>query len=265
MRPLPAVERFIERLFERPSARFFGTRVHPVQLLRRVERAMERARRAEGGRTLVPDRFTIRLHGRDLGLLDPDERLPVELASDALAFARRHGYVLLARPSVALEADPAVAQGEVDVQALFTESPRIPESGGPDVDASRTRAFLVPPVPGPRATVLVHEPKRPSRTIELGAGNLTIGRGDENGLVLADPAASRAHARLAARDGLLILTDLGSTNGTRVNGHAIRVLAVGEGDEIRIGSSLLVIAAVAEEAPADRSATGGSGPPATGG
>ena len=77
MRPLSAVERFFERLFERPSARLFRARLHPVQVLRAVERAMERERRVEAGRTIVPDRFTVRLHPADLAGLAPADGLPV--------------------------------------------------------------------------------------------------------------------------------------------------------------------------------------------
>src|SRR5512132_48405 len=105
MRPLSAVERFFERLFERPSARLFRAQLHPVQVLRAVERAMERGRRVEAGRTVVPDRFTVRLHPTDLAGLAPADDLPVELASGALAFARRHGYSLVGRPRVAVIAD----------------------------------------------------------------------------------------------------------------------------------------------------------------
>ena len=104
---------------------------------------------------------------------------------------------------------------------------------------------------GPRAALTVREPNRPGRAAVMDGGTLTIGRGDGNGLILADSAVSRAHARLAARDGLLILTDLGSTNGTRVNGRAIRELAVGEGDEIRIGGSVLVVSSVEGAGPDD--------------
>jgi hypothetical protein len=249
MRPLSAVERFFERLFERPSARLFRARVHPVQILRRVERAMERGRRLEDGRIVVPDRFTVRLDPGDLGRLVPADDLPVELASGALAFARRRAYVLLARPRVALVADATVHSGEVDVEGQFTD-----RSGGPDISLEqatlgRTRVFQVPVANGPRATILVREPNRAGRAVIAGGGPLTIGRGESNGLVLADPRASRHHARLAARDGHLVLTDLGSTNGTRVNGRAVRELAVGEGDEIRIGDSTLMVAALGDGVP----------------
>ena len=251
MRPLSAVERFFERLFERPSARLFRARLHPVQVLRAVERAMERERRVEAGRTLVPDRFTVRLHPTDLAGLAPADGLPVELASGALAFARRHGYALVDRPRVAVIANPAGHAGEAHVEARFSDPASGPDLGELEAAANRTRVFVMPAALGPRATLAVTEPSRAPRRIVADGGTLTIGRAESNGLVLADPRASRHHARLVARDGLLILTDLDSTNGTRVNGDAIRELPVGDGDEIRIGDSVICVEAVDDGQPGE--------------
>ena len=66
MPPLTAIERFFERLFERPSARLFRARLQPVQLQRRIERAMEAERLAAADRTLVPNRFVVHLDPDDL-------------------------------------------------------------------------------------------------------------------------------------------------------------------------------------------------------
>src|SRR6267154_5460963 len=66
MGPLAAVERFLERLFERQTARLFRTAIRPIQVQRRLERAMEGSRVRDGSRTLVPHRFTIRLTPDDL-------------------------------------------------------------------------------------------------------------------------------------------------------------------------------------------------------
>jgi hypothetical protein len=257
MRPLSAVERFFERLFERPSARIFRARLHPVQVLRRVERAMERERRVEDGRTLVPDRFTVRLHPTDLAALRPADGLPVELASGALAFARRQGYALLARPRVAVLSDAHGHPGEVQVEARFSAVSSGPDLGAEEAEASRTRIFEVPVARGPRATLLVHDPSGVTRRVVADGGSLTIGRAEKNGLVLADGRASRQHARLTARDGLLILADLDSTNGTRVNGQPIRELAVGAGDQILIGDSTLIVEAIDDGQ--DRAASQGDG------
>src|SRR4029079_13255354 len=66
MGPLAAVERFLERLFERQTARLFKTAIRPIQVQRRLERAMEGSRVRDGSRTLVPYRFTVRMTPDDL-------------------------------------------------------------------------------------------------------------------------------------------------------------------------------------------------------
>ena len=66
MPPLTAIERFFERLFERPSARLFRARVQPIQLQRRIERAMEAERLTTSDRTLAPNRFVVHLNPTDL-------------------------------------------------------------------------------------------------------------------------------------------------------------------------------------------------------
>lgn len=256
MRPISAVERFFERLFERPSTRLFHARLHPVQVLRRVERAMERERRVAGGRTVVPDRFTVRVHPTDLAGLAPTDALPVELASGALAFARRHGYALAARPRLAIIPDPAVHPGEVGVEVRFSDPSSGPDPAELEAALQQTRVFEAPVVRGPRATLAVTDPGGSVRRIVAGGGALTIGRAESNRLILADSRASRHHARIVARDGLLVLTDLGSTNGTRVNGLAVREIPVGAGDEIRIGASVIVVEAVDDGATERAGAAG---------
>jgi hypothetical protein len=95
---LADLERLLERVFERSSARLFRTHVQAVQLERRVERAMEHARHAEDGRTAVPSRYRVRLAPPDLAAAADQEgsaeALAGRLADAALAFARAHGYHL---------------------------------------------------------------------------------------------------------------------------------------------------------------------------
>ena len=70
---------------------------------------------------------------------------------------------------------------------------------------------------------------------------LTIGRAPDNGLVLFDGRVSRHHARLYGRRGALLLADLGSTNGSWVNDRKVEEMALGEGDRIRVGDTILVV------------------------
>lgn len=238
------VERFIERLVERPSARLFRTRLQPIQVLRRIERAMEAGRDAHGTRGLVPDLFTVRLHPDDLATLVPPDAVASELASGALTFARAHAYALRDRPRVTLQPDPTLRPGDAEVDATISPAAEVIVSD--DHADGGTRVFEVPVVRAPEVVIEIREPGRAPRRVPLSGAPIRIGRAPECELVLKDSRASRRHARLHARDGVLVLTDLGSTNGTRVNGHRVTELVLGAGDRIQIGDTSLVI----EAAPA---------------
>src|SRR6266542_4153028 len=137
------VERFFERLVERPSARLFRTKLQPLQILRRIERAMESERGSEGRRGLVPDQFVVHLHPDDLAALSPADEVAGELASGALRFARSHGYALRDRPRVTLQPSSRLRPGEVDVHtAVSPEAEAASASGNGAVDAG-TRVFEV--------------------------------------------------------------------------------------------------------------------------
>jgi FHA domain-containing protein len=308
MGPLAAVERFLERLFERQSARLFRTAIRPVQVQRRLERAMEGERIRDGGRTIVPHRFVVRLHGNDLAALRATAPgLAATLADGALGFARSHGYTLLDRPVVVLRADPSVAAGDIAVDALDPHreppvedgsavddvvddmdagadlDPGSPDGAPPDGrqhapalpasssgEAARaidqTAVFVRPGIDGPRATIREIRPDRSSRSIAFDGRPLTIGRAPDNGVVLRDGRASRHHARIDARRGSLVLSDLGSTNGSFVNDRRVESIALGEGDRIRVGTTTLLIEAIASGAPdAASSADAIPGGPASGG
>ena len=232
------VERFFERLVERPSARLFGTRLQPLQILRRIERAMEAERGAEGRHGLVPDQFTVRLHPEDLAALLPAEEVASDLASGALSFARSHGYALRERPRVTLRPDPGRRPGEVEIETAVSSGPE--QDIAPGVD-SGTRVFEVPVVRAPAIVLEVREPGKGMRRVPMTGKPMGIGRAPECELVLKDSRVSRRHARLAARDGVLVLTDLGSTNGTRVNGHRVTEVVLGAGDRVQVGETSLVV------------------------
>jgi hypothetical protein len=298
---LADLERLLERLFERSSARLFRTHIQAVQLERRVERAMEHARLAEGGRTTVPSRYRVRLAPPDLAAAAQQEgsadALAGRLADAALAFARAHGYHLRGRPTVSLLADPSVVPGEIGVDPVRDGGPapvavglgRAPHAGlaahegpaapegavgaAPEQPPSRAAPAPTSPaappqaVPGPsvddrpgirgdgtqalvfrrpapqatRATLRACTPDGSERTIEVDGAQLTIGRAQDNGLVLADTRVSRHHARLVARHGALVYTDLSSTNGSRVNGVRVDEIVLGSGDRIQLGDTVLVV------------------------
>lgn len=79
---------------------------------------------------------------------------------------------------------------------------------------------------------------------ELNQGRLLIGRALSCDVVLSDGAASRQHARITVQGDQVLLEDLGSSNGTYVNGRRVTSARVGPGDEIRVGGMAITLVAV---------------------
>lgn len=250
---LSAIERFFERLFERPSARLFRTSIQPVQIQRRIERAMEQGRRPSADRTLVPNRFTVHLNPEELAGFDGvADELVSSLADDALSFARAHHYALADRPRIDLIADPTVPRADIRIDARFGSGATSEGTDADDRSPSRaelvraadpadTVVFTVPQSSAPRAVLRVTDPDGRSREIAIDAGGLTIGRADDNDLVARDGRVSRHHGRIVGRRGTLVYADLGSTNGSKVNGEAVTEVVLGVGDQLQIGDTALVL------------------------
>jgi hypothetical protein len=79
----------------------------------------------------------------------------------------------------------------------------------------------------------------------LEAPGLVVGRGSDADLRINDPGVSRRHAEFRVfSSGQLIqinLVDLGSTNGTSVNGRRIQQVEISDGDEVQMGSTKIVV------------------------
>lgn len=237
---LATLEQFLERLFERPAARLPGARLEPVTLVRRLERSIDQERRAGADGLVAPTRFTVAVGVADAASLAGLGRLEADLAEAALAHARRRGYRIPERPAVAVVGDPSIPPGEVRITAAFADGRAevaAPPAGLPD----RTLVHPLPPVVPPGAVLRVTAAGSPGYDVPLDGRPLTIGRAADADVVLADPLISRHHARLAPRSGRLVLADLGSTNGTLVNGQAVRESVVGPGDRIQLGGTRLEI------------------------
>ncbi len=84
----------------------------------------------------------------------------------------------------------------------------------------------------------------------------TIGREEGNGLRLNDERISRYHAKVQHEDGDVIITDLESTNGTRVNGTTVQIRRLRPGDQVSVGRSMLLFGTM-EEIAARRGAAAG--------
>ncbi len=78
------------------------------------------------------------------------------------------------------------------------------------------------------------------RTYELQTPVTLLGRGTDCDLRLVDPGVSRHHAELRVENDQVVLVDLGSTNGTFVNGQPVRRVALSDGTHVSLGRTTLV-------------------------
>ena len=213
---LKGFERRLERLVEGVFARAFKSSLRPVELGRRLVREMDDQRTVNvRGATAVPNDFVITLSPEDHGqLAEIGDSLARELADAARTHAREEGYVFMGPVSVALNLDPDLRTGSFGLSARFKEG-----AGGTG-----------------GGTLVLPNGKR----IPLGEAPIVIGRATDAGVQLTDTSVSRRHAEVRPSGDGFVVVDLGSTNGTRVNGAGLsseRKLA--DGDTISVGDSLL--------------------------
>ena len=128
---------------------------------------------------------------------------------------------LVGPPEITFETDAGLKKGEFRCKASLVEGEE-----------------KVEPVPASAASLLIHEDGE-SRSVVLASDVVTIGRLTDCQVTIADKGASRRHAQIRQKDGSYILTDLGSTNGTRLNGQTIQTRELSDGDRITIGSTVL--------------------------
>ena len=242
---LARLEAFLERLFEAPAGRL-GATLQPILLTKRIERAMDSGKTFGAAGIIVPNRYDLHLHPVDFASFEPYRgSLEDDLAHGAMARARRERYHLVAKPTVTLVADPAVPRGDVRVAAnvVDSESQPIPEPMPEQPASPHTVVFTrpgeepAPPDSAARAFLLVRTDGAPRVRFDLGGALISIGRASDNDVIVDDPEVSRHHCQLKLQHGAYSLADLGSRNGSWINGQPVSEVALGPGDLIRIGST----------------------------
>lgn len=89
------------------------------------------------------------------------------------------------------------------------------------------------------AKIILRRHQQNDETFTLQEGITTIGRSEQNDIAIADPEVSRRHARITFQDGAFLLEDLGSTNGTFVNGRRLNTpTPLKDGDIIYLGETI---------------------------
>jgi len=121
---------------------------------------------------------------------------------------------------------------------------------------SALSAAVTPTAPqvAPLASLLVRSGALKGRRLPIKVPVVNIGRADFNDVVIADPSVSTSHAKLQRRDDIWMLTDLGSTNGTFVEGERLSgEVALGPGTTVKFGEVAVLFEPFDEAAPIRRS------------
>jgi len=194
-------------------ARVFRSGLRPVELGRRLVRELDDNRSVDvRGRTTVPNHFTIRLSQEDCErFAEIHDTLVREVSDAAREHARDEGYVFLGPVEVELEVDDKMHTGAFQIDGRMREG-----SGG------RGGGSLVLPT---------------GERVVLGEHVMSVGRMPECNIVLADPNVSRNTAEIRPQGNGYVVVDLGSTNGTRVNGARVQQQELADGDELAFGNT----------------------------
>jgi FHA domain-containing protein len=252
MTVLKSLESKIAGVVEGTFSRVFRSEVRPVEIARKLAREMEEHQYGTLSRTYVPNEYRVYLSRRDRERFETyEEALADELAGYLLEHARRERFALLSRPVIEFETDERLGLGEFGIETFVVHPEEEPVPAGvpdepPGPPVSRTMVFsaaqrLSEPLEEAAAVrsqraLLIYGGRR----LVVGPRGATLGRSRDCDIVVDDANVSRQHAELRPRGGGWVLSDLGSTNGTRLNGRAIQAPeVVRPGDEIELGASLI--------------------------
>lgn len=214
-------ERRLGGLVEGLFSKAFRSGVQPVEIAKRIMREMEAGRSVGVSEVWAPNRFELSLSSEDAArYAQAEDAIVAELRRVIRESAAERGWGLVGPPEVEFLVDEGLKKGDLACVASL--------AAGEDDQATGAG----------RASVVVREASG-ERTVALSSDTVTIGRLADCEVVLKDKGASRKHAQLKMRDGTWTITDLGSTNGTRLNGRTIQSQEVSDGDRITIGTTVI--------------------------
>ncbi len=208
---LQGFEERLERLVEGTLARPFRSSLQPVEISRKLTREMDLQRRVGAKGLLAPNRFAVTISAADAERFSSyADALVRELITAAHDHARTEGYSFVGPVTVELFEGARLKAGQCAVTAT--------------VDESGASAYLA---------------TQDGTRVEVGDRPVVVGRLAGCDLVVADTNVSRQHANVRRVDDGYVLTDLNSTNGTRLNGKRITQAPLTSGDVITVGSTRL--------------------------
>jgi Protein of unknown function (DUF3662)/FHA domain len=211
---LQSLEHRLERMVDGVFFRRSKGSIRPIELGRRLVREMDDQRSVDvKGRRIVPNDFTVVLSAIDHSSFNEiEDALVAELAEAAREYAREEGYHFMGPVTVRLAVDNTLRSGRFNIVSQLKQAATGPGMGS-----------LVLPS---------------GQRVDLATGTVTVGRLPECTISINDSNISRNHAVVKAGPTAYLVTDLGSTNCTMVNGvriageHPLR-----DGDIVSFGST----------------------------
>jgi hypothetical protein len=258
MSMLKSIESRIAGLVEGTFSRAFKSEVRPVEIARKLAREMEEHKSYSVSRMYAPNEYRVYLSPRDRERFAEEEGyLASELAGYLLEHARREDLALRSRPVVQFITDERLGLGEFGIQTRTSAPPPGDAQHQPHQEPPASRAS--PPDEGGRTMIYstsermaeqLQEPARAEqrtalllmngKRLVIGAAGVTMGRSRQCEVMVDDANVSRQHAEIRPRGGSWVVTDLGSTNGSRLNGRTLEQPTVLKpGDEIELGTTTL--------------------------
>jgi hypothetical protein len=229
------LQRFESRLEHAVSGAFakaFRSAVQPVEVAAALQREVDNsAQILSRNRRLVPNTFRVELSEMDYGRLSPyQSTLVQELIEMLREHADEQHYVFAGPVTIDLEQDDSLVTGRFRVRSSATASVS---------EGHRSRSATVGSTGGGEVYLEINGTRR-----AVHPPGLVIGRGAEADLRINDPGISRRHAeiRVTGRDRPeASVVDLGSTNGTMVDGSRVREARLRDGQRLRVGNTDIVV------------------------
>ncbi|HUY64662.1 MAG TPA: DUF3662 and FHA domain-containing protein [Acidimicrobiales bacterium] len=211
---LQQFEQRLERMVEGAFSKGLRGGLQPIEIGRRLTREMDLLRRVGVRGLIAPNFFVVTLSPQDAERFRSFvDVLARELGDAAREHARTENYGFVGPVEVEIHLDEGLRSGRFTVEADVVE--------GPDGL--------------PAASLVLPDGAR----VVLESETLVIGRLPECAVVLNDPNVSRRHAEVQRRGSEVVVVDLGSTNGTRVNGVPVGERPLADGDEITVGTTAI--------------------------
>lgn len=234
----------LERLIEGGFKSAFKSEVRPVELARKLAREMDAHRAASVSRTYAPNEYVVYLSPADREQFAHYEQgLARELSLYLVEHARKRGYSLVSRPTVAFETEDRLELGTFGIQARLADAPP-EELSAPSSAAGHTMVYDARDIAAPALDLEAFAPARRAviesgdRRYALTPPVTVVGRGREADIRLDDPNISRRHVEFRLDGGEWLARDLGSTNGTVLHGASLSApTPLRDGDRLLLGNT----------------------------